>query len=69
MKTVKLKQLYLAIIICVLVLNNFIHVHAAQTISGIKRLEEGIDGYESGKYFNAVINLEAALKELPQKDK
>lgn len=69
MKTVKQKHLYFSILICVLVLNFLMSVSTAQTISGIQRLEKGIAGYENGNYLNAVINIEAALKEIPKDDK
>ena len=69
MKTVKLKHLYLSIIICVFVLNFLMSVSTAKTISGIQRLEKGIASYESGNYLNAVINLEVALTELSDNDK
>lgn len=44
-------------------------LYASNNSPGNERLEKRIDGYESGRYLNAVINLEIASKELPKKDK
>jgi len=69
MKTVKLKYLYLSIIICALALNNFINVHAGQKNPGIERLNVGIENYENGKYDDAIFNLEMAKIQLSEFDK
>ncbi len=50
-------------------LNLFTTVHAAQTISGVQRLEEGIADYEHGEYDNAVFKLEMAVYQIPEEEK
>ncbi len=69
MKTKKLKYFYVVILICVLVLNVLMSVPTAQTISGVKRLEEGMAAYEQGEYDNAVFRLEMAVYQMPEEEK
>ncbi len=69
MKTVSVKYFYLSILICAFVLYFLISVHAAQTISGVKRLEDGIAAYENGEYDNAVFKLEMAVYQIPENEK
>jgi parvulin-like peptidyl-prolyl isomerase len=71
MKAVKLKNLCLFILICVFVLNAMVIslVHAAQTISGAKRLQSGIADYGNGKYDDAVFKLEMAVYQIEAEDK
>ena len=69
MKTIKFKKLYFTILICVLVLNTHTLVHAAQTIPGAERLEEGIAAYEHGEYDDAIFKLEMAVYQIIEKNK
>ena len=67
----KLKHLYLAILICVFVMNAIVIslVHAAPTIPGVQRLEEGIAAYEHGEYDDAIFKLEMAVYQIDAEDK
>jgi formylglycine-generating enzyme len=47
----------------------YINVCVAQTISSVQRLEEGIEGYENGKYDDAIFKLEMAVYQIPVDDK
>jgi hypothetical protein len=71
MKTIKLKNLYISILICVLVVNAIVIslVHAAQTIPGVQRLQEGIVAYEHGEYEDALFKLEMAKIQISEVDK
>jgi formylglycine-generating enzyme len=71
MKNVKLKNLYLPVLVCMFVLSVFIHmlVHAAQTIPGVQRLEDGIAAYEHGEYDDAIFKLEMAKIQISEGDK
>jgi formylglycine-generating enzyme len=71
MKTSKLKYLYLSIIISVFVVNTIAIslVHAAQTIPGVQRLEDGIAAYGHGEYEEAIFELEMAKIQISEDDK
>jgi formylglycine-generating enzyme required for sulfatase activity len=71
MKAIKPKNLCLSILICAFVINAMVIslVHAAQTISGAKRLQSGIADYDNGKYDDAVFNFEMALDLIPEEEK
>ena len=71
MKTVKLKHLCILILICVFVINAFAHtlVHAASTIPGVQRLQEGIAAYGHGEYDDAIFKLEMAVYQISVDDK
>ena len=71
MKTIKLKKPYISIFICVYILSALTHtfVHAAQTIPGVQRLEEGIAAYEHGEYDDAIFKLEMAIYQISVDDK
>jgi archaemetzincin len=71
MKTTTLKYLYFTILICTLVTNTITIslVHAAQTIPGVQRLEEGIVAYEHGEYDEAIFKLEMAIYQIEAEDK
>jgi formylglycine-generating enzyme required for sulfatase activity len=44
-------------------------IHAAQTIPGVQRLEEGIAAYEHGEYDEAIFKLEMAVYQIEAEDK
>jgi formylglycine-generating enzyme len=71
MKPAILKQFCQAILICVFIVNALTHtlVHAARTIPGVQRLEEGIADYELGEYDNAIFKLEMAVYQIGEEDK
>jgi hypothetical protein len=71
MKTIKLKNLCFSILICVFVVYVIAIslVHAAPSIPGVQRLEEGIVAYEDGDYDDAIFNLEMAKIQLHEDDK
>jgi formylglycine-generating enzyme required for sulfatase activity len=65
------KNLYFSILICAFVLSvlSYTIVHAAQTVPGVQRLEEGIAAYEHGEYDDAVFKLEMAVYQIGEEDK
>jgi hypothetical protein len=71
MKTIKLKNFCFSILICILVVNAMAIslVHAAHTIPGVQRLEEGVVAYERGEYDDAIFKLEMAVYQIPEEDK
>jgi tetratricopeptide (TPR) repeat protein len=66
MKTTKLKNLFLTVLVIAVVINAMVIllVYAAQTISGAERLEAGIDNIKAGRYEEAIIDLEVAIWEM-----
>jgi formylglycine-generating enzyme len=70
MKTTKLRNLCLSILVIAFVINAMAIslVHAAQTIPGVERLEKGIADYENGKYEEAGTKLEMALDQISNED-
>jgi tetratricopeptide (TPR) repeat protein len=71
MKIMKLTKLYLSILICALALSTITisPVHAAHTIPGVQRLEEGIAAYEHGEYDEAIFKLEMAVYQISEEEK
>ncbi len=65
----KQKYFCLSILISVFVFNVLMSVSAAQTNSGNKRLEKGIESYEDGKYDGSIFNLEMAKIQISEDDK